>query len=112
MASAQIALTGFLLLATLVIIPPFIGVAAALRRLSRLRRRGKKPHLWIRAGAAFALASLLVNLGVVAVTLGSGASGGIVLGRHHALAALLAWICLWFWIALLVFIRRQRRIGY
>ncbi|MFN6952394.1 MAG: hypothetical protein ACK4NE_07350 [Albidovulum sp.] len=112
MASAQIALTGFLLLATLIIIPPFIGVAAALRRMARLRRRGLKPYLWIRAGAAFALGALLVNLGIVAVTLGSRASGSIVLGRHHALAALLSWICLWFWIALLVFIRRRRHTGY
>lgn len=112
MASAQMALPALLLLAALYVAPPCIGLAAALRRSADLRRRGLGPSAWVRAGTGFAAAALLINIGVTAALLRSTAGDGIALGRIHVLAALLSWGCFWFWIALLIFVRRRRRARY
>lgn len=109
MASAQGVWPAFLLLAALFVVPPAVSLGAALRRVGSLRRRGQQPSPWLQAGAAFSVATIAINTLVLAVTLWRAGDGGLTLGRGHVLAAVLAWVSFWIWIAMLIFLRRRRQ---
>lgn len=109
MASAQGVWPALLLLAALFVVPPAVSLGAALRRAASLRRRGLQPSPWLQAGAVFAVGSIAVNSVVLALTLWGMGDGGLVLGHSHALAAFLAWVCFWIWVAILIFLRRRRQ---
>lgn len=109
MASAQGIWPAFLLLVALFVVPPAVSLGAALRRVASLRRRGLHPSPWLRAGATISVASIAINTVVLALTLWKMGKEGLILGHSHALAAVLAWVCFWIWVAMLIFLRRRRQ---
>lgn len=55
------------------------------------------------------VATIAINTLVLAVTLWRAGDGGLTLGRGHVLAAVLAWVSFWIWIAMLIFLRRRHQ---
>lgn len=108
MTSAQGALPALYILIALLCIPPILSLRACLKRAGHVRRRGRR-GLWPMAGAAVSAAALTFNLGVVGVAAVALGSGGTELGRSHAVALGLSWLCFWIWVFVLVALRRLRR---
>lgn len=96
------------LFSALFLIPPLLSLRACLERARHLRRHGRGATA-ARGGVAFSAAALLVNLAVVGRSAAAIANGKLDLGPLHALAAILAWLCLWIWVFLVVLLRRKRR---
>jgi len=96
------------LFSALFCIPPLLSLRACLERLRYLRRqeRGVAAAL---AGVAFSAISLAINIVVIGNSAVALASDDWDLGRPHALAAVLAWLCLWIWLFLFIMLRRKRR---
>ncbi len=108
MTSAQGALPALYVLIALFCIPPILSLRACFKRAGHVRRRGGR-GLWPMAGAAVSVAALTFNLGVVGVAAFSLNSGGTELGRSHAVALVLTWLCFWIWFFVVVMLRRRRR---
>lgn len=105
---AEGTMPALLLFSALFLIPPLLSLRACLERARHLRRHGRGATA-ARGGVAFSAAALLVNLAVVGRSALAAAGGDMDLGPLHALAAILAWLCLWVWVLLLLLLRRKRR---
>lgn len=108
MASAQDAVPLIVVMVALLCLPPIVSLVASLRRIASLRRSGGNTS-WPLAGAVVSAAAILFNVTVIAVTAWAMREGDLVLGGGHAVAAFLAWLCVWIWVALMLFGRRRHR---
>lgn len=95
-----------LILAALLCGPPALCLRACARRRARVRRRGGAGH-WPLAGMALATGTLAFSLALI-VPMTSAITDGAGLGRIHAAALGLSWICFWVWLFVVVVLRRQR----
>ncbi|WP_347313159.1 hypothetical protein [Defluviimonas sp. SAOS-178_SWC] len=108
MTSAQGALPVISVLIALFCIPPILSLRACVKRAGHVRRRGGRA-VWPIVGIAVSAASLVFNLGVVGLAVVALGDGGTELGRRHALALGLSWLCFWLWLFVAVALKRRRR---
>ena len=108
MTSAQSGVSATLVMIALFCIPPILSFRACLQRAVYLRQREARTRLAV-AGTVFSALTLFFNIGVIAASMWSAAGDGIDLGKSHAVAAVLTWLCLWIWIIVSLFLRNKRR---
>lgn len=111
MVSAQSFFPALSVFFALLCVPPLLGFLAQSRRLTYLRDRDRP--LGLTQALRLACAAVLVLNTLILIRTAVDLAGGTsVLHWWHAGGLVLAWVCLWIWIAASIQRRRRRRTAF